>query len=167
MEWSNCSRWTYGTGSPHKYICKLTYYSRQKKRQNYHRMRTSTDHMISIAFRWYHWGVPSKSTKIPTARNSGHPTPSMDVSLDTSTKHYIWYNIWSRETSTKRINVRINGHQRSTSNTRETFIEKIPLKLFWKWAGVFIAGETGELLEYRHLGGNPRYLDAWRISFGN
>ena len=36
-----------------------------------------------------------------------------------------------------------------------------------EWAGAIINGETGELLEYRHIRKNPKYRDAWGILLGN
>ena len=36
-----------------------------------------------------------------------------------------------------------------------------------KWANSVINGETGELLEYRHLMKQPGYKEAWGHSFRN
>ena len=42
-----------------------------------------------------------------------------------------------------------------------------PLPFLCNFANAVLDGETGELLEYRHLIQCPKYKEAWSISFGN
>ena len=44
---------------------------------------------------------------------------------------------------------------------------RYPLQFLCNYANAVLDGETGELLEYRHLIQCPKYKDAWSISFGN
>ena len=42
-----------------------------------------------------------------------------------------------------------------------------PLQFLCDFANAVLDGETGELLEYRHLIQCPKYREAWSTSFGN
>lgn len=58
----------------------------------------------------------------------------------------------------------IGGHSLRPVNAAS---RKFPLQMLCDWAGVVLDGETGELLEYRHLMARPKYKEVWGISFGN
>ena len=44
---------------------------------------------------------------------------------------------------------------------------KFPMQFLCDYANAVLDGETGELLEYRHLIARPKYKQAWGASFGN
>ena len=50
---------------------------------------------------------------------------------------------------------------------KSTASRKFPKQFFSKIAAVVLDGDTGELLEYRHLMKNPKYKEIWGKSFGN
>ena len=50
---------------------------------------------------------------------------------------------------------------------KSTASRKFPKKFFSKMATAVLDGDTGELLEYRHLMKNPKYKEIWGNSFGN
>ena len=45
--------------------------------------------------------------------------------------------------------------------------QKFPMKFLCEIAGAVLDGETGEMMEYRHLRISPRYRDMWGKLFGN
>ena len=55
----------------------------------------------------------------------------------------------------------------ATATPRKLASRNFPLIVLNKWAFAVINGETRELFEYRHLRKNPKYQDAWKISFTN
>ena len=50
---------------------------------------------------------------------------------------------------------------------KSTASTKFPKKFFSKMAAAVLDGDTGELLEYRHLMKNSKYKKIWGNSFGN
>ena len=44
---------------------------------------------------------------------------------------------------------------------------RFPMNIICKWANPVIDGETGKLLEYRHLIKRPKYRKKWAISLWN
>ena len=50
---------------------------------------------------------------------------------------------------------------------KSTASRKLPKQFFSEIAAAVLDGDTGELLEYRHLMKNPKYKKIWGNSFGN
>ena len=50
---------------------------------------------------------------------------------------------------------------------RNTASQKFPKKMFSEMAAAVLDGDTGKLMEYRHLMKNPKYKNIWGTSFGN
>lgn len=50
---------------------------------------------------------------------------------------------------------------------RQAASRKYPLNFLCEWANSVLDGETGELLEYRHLIRRPQHKEIWGHSFGN
>mgnify|MGYP007089473653 CR=1 FL=1 len=50
---------------------------------------------------------------------------------------------------------------------RSTAARKYPLEFLCEYANAVLDGETGELLQYRHLIKSPKYRNDWFISAGN
>ena len=50
---------------------------------------------------------------------------------------------------------------------RQLASRKFPMKLLCEIAGAVLDGDTGEMVEYRHLRISPRYRDVWGEFFGN
>ena len=54
-----------------------------------------------------------------------------------------------------------------TTTAQQAAEQHYPLRFLCAYANAVLDGETGELLEYRHLIQCPKYREAWSISFGN
>ena len=50
---------------------------------------------------------------------------------------------------------------------RQAAARRYPLQFITDFAGAVLDGETGKLLEYRHLIKQPKYKEEWGYSFGN
>ena len=50
---------------------------------------------------------------------------------------------------------------------RQLALKKLPMKLLCEIAGAVLDGETGEMMEYRHLRISPRYREVWGKLFRN
>ena len=50
---------------------------------------------------------------------------------------------------------------------KSTASRKFPKNFFSEMAAAVLDGDTGELLEYRHLMKNPKYKEIWGNLFGN
>ena len=50
---------------------------------------------------------------------------------------------------------------------RQLALQKLPMKLLCEIAGAVLDGETGEMMEYRHLRISPRYREVWGKLFRN
>ena len=50
---------------------------------------------------------------------------------------------------------------------KSTASRKFPKQFFSEIAAAVLDGDTGKLLEYRHLMKTPKYKDIWGNSFGN
>ena len=50
---------------------------------------------------------------------------------------------------------------------RSAASRKFPKKMFSKMAVAVLDGDTGKLMEYRHLMKNPKYKKIWGRSFRN
>ena len=44
---------------------------------------------------------------------------------------------------------------------RQLASQKLPMKLLCEIAGAVLDGETGEMMEYRHLRISPQYREVW------
>ena len=60
--------------------------------------------------------------------------------------------------------VNISG---SCPTAAQSLRQQFPIKFLTNFAGSVLDGETGILLEYRHLIKRPKYKDEWSYSFGN
>ena len=52
-------------------------------------------------------------------------------------------------------------------NARQAASRKFPLEFLCEYANAVLDGETGELMQYRHLINNPKYREDWFTSAGN
>jgi len=60
-----------------------------------------------------------------------------------------------------------NAGREAKVTAKSAASKKYPIQFLCDYAGAVLDGETGELLEYRHLITRPKYKQAWGTSFGN
>ena len=60
-----------------------------------------------------------------------------------------------------------NAGREAKVTAKSAASKKFPIQFLCDYAGAVLDGDTGELLEYRHLITRPKYKQAWGTSFGN
>ena len=60
--------------------------------------------------------------------------------------------------------VNISNHQLNSSNIAR---RKFPLQVLWNMANLVLNGDTGDLLENRHLIRQTNFREAWGMSYEN